>query len=120
FAVSTYSGGLSNKEWIDRRPDFRSRLSWARLILIWLALARASIPWFRERWGAMEAFEDVVRVAVVMGGESTHQRPAIKTSPRIQVDLYLRSNHVEHGGRSRAPPGRGYHPLFRRVSCRFG
>jgi len=27
----------------------------------------------------MEAFTDVVRVAAVMGGESTHQRTAIKT-----------------------------------------
>jgi hypothetical protein len=28
----------------------------------------------------MEGFEDVVPVAVVMGGESTHQRPTIKAS----------------------------------------
>jgi hypothetical protein len=35
----------------------------------------------------MEAFADVVRVAVVMGGESTHQRLAIKASPRIHLDL---------------------------------
>jgi len=27
----------------------------------------------------MEVFEDVVLVAVAMGGESTHQKPAIKT-----------------------------------------
>jgi hypothetical protein len=28
----------------------------------------------------MEGFEDVVPVAVVMGGESTHQRPTIKVT----------------------------------------
>src|SRR5438128_9594805 len=84
FAVSTYSGGSSSSEWIDKRPDFRSRLSWARLMRIWLALASASIRWFSERSGAIEGFADVerfgdvVRVAVVIGGESTHQRPAIK------------------------------------------
>src|ERR1700694_5836624 len=68
LAVSTNSGGLSRSEWIDSRPDFRSRLSCARLTRISLALARASILWFRDRSGAMEGFEDVVRVAVVMGG----------------------------------------------------
>src|ERR1700694_3264827 len=50
----------------------------------------------------MEAFVDVVRVAVVMGGESTHRRPAIKTKARIHLDLDLRSTHIEPGGRSRA------------------
>jgi hypothetical protein len=40
----------------------------------------------------MEVFEDVVPVAVVMGGESTHQRQAIKPNaanspvPQPQVD----------------------------------
>jgi hypothetical protein len=39
----------------------------------------------------MEEFEDVVPVAVVMGGESTHQRPVIKTkssnSPRPRPEV---------------------------------
>jgi hypothetical protein len=34
--------------------------------------------WFRERSGAVEVLEDVVPVAVAMGGESTHQRGSIK------------------------------------------
>jgi hypothetical protein len=41
--------------------------------------------WLSERSGATEALEDVVRVAVVIGGESTHQRRAIKTTPRIHL-----------------------------------
>src|ERR1039458_8023319 len=98
LAVSTYSGGLSSSEWIEHRPDFRSRLSSARLTRISLALASASIRWFRDRSGAIEEFEDVVLVAVVMGGESTHQRQAIKTRPRIHVYLNLRLTDVEAGG----------------------
>jgi hypothetical protein len=47
----------------------------------------------------MEAFEDAVRVAVVMGGESTHQRTVIKASSRIHLQLNLRSSHVELPGR---------------------
>src|SRR5271167_2545448 len=78
LAVSTYSGGLSRSEWIERRPDFRSRLSSARLTRIWLALASASILWFSDLSGAIVALEDVVLVAVVMGGESTHPARAIK------------------------------------------
>jgi hypothetical protein len=39
----------------------------------------------------MEAFEDVVLVAVAMGGESTHQRPVIKAkstnSPAPQPEV---------------------------------
>jgi hypothetical protein len=39
----------------------------------------------------MEAFKDVVRVAVAMGGESTHQRPVIKAkftnSPAPQPEV---------------------------------
>jgi hypothetical protein len=31
-----------------------------------------------DRSGAVEVFEDVLPVAVAMGGESTHQRAAIK------------------------------------------
>jgi hypothetical protein len=46
----------------------------------------------------MELWEDVVRVAVAMGGESTHQRPAIKTNSRIHLDLNLRSSQIEAGG----------------------
>src|SRR5271155_2102266 len=78
LAVSTYSGGFNSSVWIERRPDLRSRLSAARLTRISLALASASIRWLRDRSGAMEVFEDVVPVAVVMGGESTHQRRVIK------------------------------------------
>jgi hypothetical protein len=37
-----------------------------------LARANASIRWFSDRSGAVEVFVDVVPVAVVMGGESTH------------------------------------------------
>src|SRR4051794_32612867 len=98
FAVSRYSGGWSRSVWIDRRPALRSRLSWARLILIWLARARASIRWFSERSGAVELLAGVGRVpgrvAVVMGGESTHQREAIKANrrnspgPQVEVDRH--------------------------------
>jgi hypothetical protein len=39
----------------------------------------------------MEAFEDVVRVAVAMGGESTHQKQVIKAkstnSPACQPEV---------------------------------
>ena len=35
--------GRSSSEWIERRPDFRSRFSCARWMRIWLARARASI-----------------------------------------------------------------------------
>src|SRR3981081_2596839 len=80
FAVSTYSGGSSSSEWIERRPDLRSRLSCARSIRIWLALASASILWFKDRSGAVDVFEDVVLVAVTMGGESTHPRRVIKAN----------------------------------------
>jgi hypothetical protein len=47
-------------------------LSCARSTRIWLALASASILWFKDRSGAVELFADVVLVAVTMGGESTH------------------------------------------------
>ena len=90
LAVSTYSGGSSSSEWIERRPDFRSRFSCARWMRIWLARASASILWFRERSGAVEVFVDVVPVAVAMGGESTHERHAFKKSARIHLDLKLR------------------------------
>src|SRR4051794_31767412 len=94
LAVSTYSGGCNSSEGIDRRPAFRSRLSWARLMRIWLALASASILWFSDRSGAMEVFADVVLVAVVMGGESTHPETSIKTNssnssgPQVEVQAY--------------------------------
>ncbi len=61
---------------------------------IWLALARASIRWFRDRSGAVDEFEDVVPVAVTMGGESTHQRATFKTKcanspvPQLEVEQY--------------------------------
>src|SRR6202023_4076483 len=60
---------------------------------IWLALARASILWLSERSGAAHVFEDVVPVAVTMGGESTHRRRSFKTkcanSPRPQPEVQL-------------------------------
>src|SRR5271166_5729393 len=71
LAVSTYSGGSSSSEWIERRPAFRSRLSWARWMRIWLARASASMRWLSERSGAVDVLEDPVPVAVAMGGEST-------------------------------------------------
>jgi hypothetical protein len=45
-----------------------------------LALASASILWFKDRSGAVEVFEDVVLVAVAMGGESTHPWRVIKAN----------------------------------------
>src|ERR1700722_1214767 len=78
LAVSTYSGGFSRSLWIESRPAFRSRLSWARSVRMRLALASASIRWLRERSGAAECFEGVVPVAIAMGGESTHPRRASK------------------------------------------
>jgi hypothetical protein len=47
----------------------------------------------------MEEFEDVARVAVVMGGESTHQRESIKAIAAIHLHLNLRSTLVELAGR---------------------
>src|SRR5271154_1896336 len=98
LAVSTYSGGSSSSEWIERRPAFRSRLSCARCTRIWFALASASILWLSDRSGVVEMLVGVVPVAVTMGGESTHQRPAIKPKPRIHLDLNLRSRQIEAGG----------------------
>jgi hypothetical protein len=46
--------------------------------------------WFSDRSGAVEVLEDVVPVAVVMGGESTHQRESIKEMWRIHLYLNLR------------------------------
>jgi hypothetical protein len=46
--------------------------------------------WLSERSGAVEVLEDVVPVAVAMGGESTHQRRAIKEMCRIHLYLKLR------------------------------
>src|SRR5271165_7211197 len=92
LAVSTYSGGSSSSEWIERRPAFRSRLSSARLTRISFALARASIRWFKDLSGAMEVVDDGLPVAVDIGGESTRQRRAIKTkaanspAPQPEVD----------------------------------
>src|SRR5664279_477663 len=69
---------------------------------IWLARARASILWLRDRSGAVDVFEDVVPVAVTMGGESTHQRQTIKEKRPIHLYLNLRSRCIEVGGWSRA------------------
>src|SRR4029077_18901507 len=78
LAVSTYSGGLSSRVWIDSRPDLRSRLSCARLVRMRLARASASIRWLRERSGAAACVGEDVPVAIAMGGESTHPRTTSK------------------------------------------
>src|ERR1035441_9711884 len=70
LAVSTYSGGSSSSEWIERRPAFRSRLSCARWMRIWLARARASILWLSDRSGAVEVFEELDQI----GRASYHER----------------------------------------------
>src|SRR6202789_3064337 len=85
LAVSTYSGGSSSSEWIERRQDLRSRFSWARCMRIWFARASASILWLSDRSGAVEAFADVVPVAGVMGGESTHPETPIKKNHSIHL-----------------------------------
>jgi hypothetical protein len=43
--------------------------------------------------------EDVVLVAVAMGGESTHTKAAIKAKCRIRLKLNLRCRRVEPAGR---------------------
>jgi len=53
----------------------------------------------RDRSGAIEGFEDVVRVAVAMGGESTHQRVTIKANLLIHLYLDLRCRRIEAAGR---------------------
>src|ERR1700728_2437991 len=95
FAVSTYSGGSSSSEWIERLPDFRSRLSCARWMRIWFARASASILWLSDRSGAVEVVADVVPVAGVMGGESTDPETAIKKNGPIHLNLNLRYRNVE-------------------------
>ena len=64
--------------------------------------------WLSERSGATELLAGVERVAVVIGGESTHQRDAIKAkfpnSPVPQVEVeYCRAcwtvgHHPRSGG----------------------
>ena len=49
----------------------------------------------------MDVLEDVVLVAVVMGGESTHPKHPIKKICVIHLHLDLRCSFVEVGGRSR-------------------
>ena len=91
LAVSTYSGGSSSSVWIDSRPDFRSRLSWARWVRIRLARASASIRWLRERSGAAACVGEDVPVAIAMGGESTHPRARARAecpnSPRPLLEV---------------------------------
>src|SRR5256885_298163 len=75
---------LETVEALHKAPDQRA-----------LARAGASIRWLRERSGAVELLAGAGRapgrVAVVMGGESTHQRDAIKAncrnSPGPQVEV---------------------------------
>jgi hypothetical protein len=57
------------------------------------------MEWFEE---AVWVAEDVIRVAVAMGGESTHRRATIKTKALIHLHLDLRSTHIEPGGRCSA------------------
>jgi hypothetical protein len=52
--------------------------------------------------GVVEGLEDVVPVAVAMGGESTHRRETIKEKSRIHLHLNLSFSCVEAGGWSRA------------------
>ncbi len=101
LAVSTYSGGSSSSEWMERRPDLRSRLSCARWMRIWLARASASILWLSDRSGAVDVFVDVVPVAVAMGRESTHRRGSMTKKSLIHLNLNLRLRCVEVGGRYR-------------------
>src|SRR6185437_9946932 len=51
--------------------------------------------------GAIEELEDVVLVAVAMGGESTHPRQSIKANSLIHLHLRLRCRRIEPAGRSR-------------------
>jgi hypothetical protein len=46
--------------------------------------------WLSERSGAVEVLEDVVPVAVAMGGESTHRGRVMKEICRIHLYLDLR------------------------------
>lgn len=71
LAVSTQSGGLSSRWWMDSRPARRLRFSSARRVRISFARCRASIRWTSERSGAAEGFEVVFVGAVGMSGEST-------------------------------------------------
>src|SRR5947209_2401242 len=99
LAVSTYSGGSSSSEWIERRPAFRWRWSGGRLMRISLARASASILWLSDRSGAVDVF-DVGPVAVTMGGESTHPGASIKKKRPIHLDLRLSFTGIEAAGRS--------------------
>src|ERR1700678_397587 len=98
LAVSMYSGGSSSSEWIERRPDLRSRLSWARWVRIWLALASASILWLSDRSGAVEVFWDVVPAVSAMGGESTRRGPPFKKNYAIHLNLELSFRDIEAAG----------------------
>jgi len=49
----------------------------------------------------METFADVVPVTGAMGGESTHQRPAINKIRLIHLHLRLRLRQIEAPGRYR-------------------
>jgi hypothetical protein len=52
----------------------------------------------RERSGAVEVFEDVVRVAGAMGGESTHSEQRSTENRVIHLHLRLRYRYIEAGG----------------------
>src|SRR3954451_5434999 len=74
-----------------RRPDFRSRLSWARRVRIWFARWRASIRWTRERSGAATVGLAGGLVAGGMGGGSSSvlwfDKALGTNSPRPQVEV---------------------------------
>jgi len=54
-----------------------------------------------DRSGAIEVFADVVPVAGVMGGESTHPETTIKKNRPIHLNLKLRYRNIEVSGWSR-------------------
>src|SRR3954464_13378945 len=56
LAVSRYSGGFRRRVWIDTRPAFRSRLSWARRVRISFARCSASMRWRGAVSGAAAGF----------------------------------------------------------------
>src|SRR4051794_20331900 len=98
LAVSMNSGGSSRRSWIEVRPAFRSRLSWARRVRIVFARANASIRCCSDLSGAAtEGFVGVL-TAGGTGGESTQpKRPYNRfrpNSPRPQVEV------EEHRSRS--------------------
>ena len=112
FAVSTYSGGSSRSEWIERRPALRSRLSCARWMRIWLARASASILWLSDRSGAGGGASRTSCRSPSPWAASLHTASGDQGKmPRIHLDLKLRSRHVEARGRCRGRVCRGFRAI---------